>query len=327
MTEKDLLIEKIQLLRNASLFSKLREAELEIVAAYSEYYTFNQGQTIFSEGSNAEVLYIIKDGEVLISKEKKNLGVIDLARYISNESFGEMSLLTNKSRTAKAVAEKDTTVLIFPMEGVKFKDVLEKHPEISARILHKFLAIIAGRIRNTNRLISERTPWIRDLRRQLYSDKLTGLYNRTFIEEDFAAFLPQYGEYTSLIMIKPDNFKDINDNFGHDVGDKVLRLLAIFLQSILREEDMGVRYRGDEFAAILPNTSTEEAIEIADDIRSTIMEMDIGNATNGELNKITVSIGLSTYPFHASDNIMLADRAHEKMFEAREKGGNRVISV
>ncbi len=326
-TKKNLLFEKIQLLRNASLFSKLREAELEIVAAYSEYYDFKQGQTVFSEGSNAEVLYIIKEGEVFVSRENQSRGVIDLARYISNESFGELSLLTSKSRTATAIAEKDTTLLIFPMEGVNFKDVLEKHPEISARILHKFLAIIAGRIRNTNKLISEKTPWIRDLRRQLFSDKLTGLYNRTFIEEDFAAFLPQYGEFTSLIMLKPDNFKEINDNFGHDVGDKVLRLLAIFLQSILREDDMGVRYRGDEFAAILPNTNTEEALAIADDIRSTIMEMDISNATNGELDKISVSIGVSTYPFHASDNIMLADRAHEKMFEAREKGGNRVLSA
>lgn len=107
----------------------------------------------------------------------------------------------------------------------------------------------------------------------------------------------------------------------------MLRLLAIFLQSTLREDDIGVRYRGDEFAAILPNTSNEEALEIADDIRSTIMDMNISNATNGELEKVTVSIGVSTYPVHASDNIMLADRAHEKMFEAREKGGNRVLSA
>jgi diguanylate cyclase (GGDEF)-like protein len=229
--------------------------------------------------------------------------------------------------TATAIAEKDTTLLIFPIEGVYFKDILEKHPEISARILHKFLSIVAGRIRNTNRLISEKTPWIRDLRRQLFSDKLTGLYNRTFIEEDFASLLPQYGETTSLIMIKPDNFKEINDNYGHDVGDKVLRLLAIFVQSILREEDIGVRYRGDEFAAILPNTDIEEALKIAEDLRSTVMEMDISHATSGELHKITVSIGASNYPEHATNNIMLADRAHEKMFEAREKGGNCVISA
>ena len=327
MTKKNLLFEKIQLLRNASLFSKLREAELEIVATYSDYYTFSKGEIIFAEGSNAEVLYIIKEGEVFISREIEDGGIIDLARYISNESFGELSLLTSKSRTATAIAEKDTVLLIFPMEGINLKDMLEKHPEISARILHKFLAIIAGRIRNTNRLISEKTPWIRDLRRQLFSDKLTGLYNRMFIEEDFAAYLPHYGETTSLIMIKPDNFKEINDNFGHDVGDKVLRLLAIFLQSTLREDDIGVRYRGDEFAAILPNTNIDEALKMADDIRSTVMEMDISHATEGVLSKMTVSVGVSTYPVHASDNIMLADRAHEKMFEAREKGGNRVLSA
>ncbi len=327
MADKNSLIEKIQLLRNISLFSKLREPDLEIVAFHSEYKTFQQGQTVFSEGSSSEGLYVIKEGEVLVQKEKENIGNIDLARYISNESFGELSLFTSKSRTATATAEKDTTLLIFPMEGVLFKDVLEKHPEISARILHKFLSIVAGRIRNTNRLISEKTPWIRDLRRQLFSDKLTGLYNRTFIEEDFASLLPQYGETTSLIMIKPDNFKEINDNYGHDAGDKVLRLLAIFVQSILREDDIGVRYRGDEFAAILPNTKIDDAMQIADDLRSTITEMDVSHATGGELHKITVSIGVSNYPDHASNNIMLADRAHEKMFEAWEKGGNCVISA
>ena len=327
MSEKNLLIEKIQLLRNVSLFSKLREAELEIVASYSDYYAFKQGDTIFSEGSNAEGLYIIKKGKVLVSKEKTNKGSIDLARYISNDSFGELSLLTSKSRTATATAEKDTILLIFPMEGVSFTDILEKHPYISARILHKFLAIIAGRIRNTNNLISEKTPWIRDLRRQLFSDKLTGLWNRTFIEQDFASLLPQYGESTSLIMIKPDNFKEINDNYGHDAGDKVLRLLAIFLQSILRDEDIGVRYRGDEFAAVLPDTDTDEALKIADDLQSALTDMNISDATNGELSTITVSIGIATYPYHAGDHIMLADRAHEKMFEARENGGNRILSA
>ncbi len=327
MPEKKLLGEKIQLLRNASLFSKLREAELEIVAAYSDYYTFKKGDIIFREGSSAEELYIIKSGEVLISREKENNESIDVARFISNEYFGELNLLIHNPRTATAIAEKDTTLLTFPVKGLDFREVLEKHPEISARILHKFLATIASRIRNTNKLISERTPWIRDLRRQLFSDKLTGLYNRSFIEEDFAVLLPRYGATTSLFMIKPDNFKEINDNFGHDAGDTVLRLIAIFFQSILREDDIAVRYRGDEFAAILPNTSAEEAYKIAEDLRSAIGDMDISNATNGELRNITISIGLSVYPDHAANSIMLADRAHEKMFEAREKGGNRILSA
>lgn len=327
MVNQNLLSEKIQLLRNASLFSKLREAELEIVAAYSDYYSFKKGDIIFNEGSVAEELYIIKSGEVLITREKENNEIIDVARFISNEYFGELSLLIHNPRTATAVAGKDTTLLTFPLKGFDFREVLEKHPEISARILHKFLATIAGRIRNTNKLISEKTPWIRDLRRQLFSDKLTGLYNRSFMENDFVTLLPGYGTSTSLLMIKPDNFKEINDTFGHDAGDTVLRLIAIFFQSILREDDIAVRYRGDEFAAILPNTTAEEAYVIAEDLRLAIKDMDISNATDGELNNITVSIGLAVYPDHAANSIMLADRAHEKMFEAREKGGNRILST
>ncbi|MBN2038744.1 MAG: GGDEF domain-containing protein [Spirochaetes bacterium] len=325
MTDRQKLDEKIQLLRNASLFSKLREVELEIVAAYSEYYPFKKGEVIFNEGGNAEELYVIKEGEILITRQKKNKGSIDVARLISNEFFGELNLFVRTPRTATATAIRDTTLLTFPMKEVDFKDVLQKHPEISARILHKFLAIIAGRIRNTNTMISEKTPWIRDLRRQLFSDKLTGLYNRTYVEEDLVSLLPKYGESTSLIMIKPDNFKEINDKFGHDAGDKVLRLIAIFLQSILRESDIGIRYRGDELAALLPDTETGSAMKMAEDIRSTITEMDISNATDGKLAKITVSVGVATYPYHATNSIMLADRAHEKMFEAREKGGNRII--
>ncbi len=326
MAKKDLHIEKLQVLRNASLFTKLREAELEIVARYSEYYNYKKGEIIFSEGSSPEELYIIKEGAVLISRSKANEEDIDVARFIRNEYFGELNLFTRNPRSATATAEKDTTLLTFPMRGVDFTKILEKHPEIWARILHKFLALIAGRIRNTNKLISEKTPWMRDLRRQLFSDKLTGLYNRSFIEEDFATLLPQYGETTSLIMIKPDNFKEINDNFGHDSGDKVLRLIAIFLQSILREGHIGVRYRGDEFAAILPDTSLKDAIEVAEEIRAAIREMDINDATGGKLQRISVSIGVAAYPYHAANNIMLADRAHEKMFEAREKGGNCIIS-
>lgn len=318
--------EKIQLLRNTNIFSKLREAELEVVSRYSEYYVYQPEQVIFSEGCYAEGLYIIKEGEVVIKKNVNN-EVIDIARYISNECFGELSLLTLNTRTATAIADKETTLLIFPMQGINFKDVLQKHPEISARILHKFLSMIAGRIRNTNRLISEKTPWIRDLRRQVFTDKLTGLYNRTFIEEDFALLLPKYGETTILIIIKPDNFKDVNDKFGHDAGDMVLRLMAIFVQSALRENDIAVRYRGDEFAVILPDTGMEKALEFAEDLKVTMAEMDISHITNGTIDHIIISMGISMYPDDAVNNIMLADRAHERMFKARDLGGNCIVSV
>ncbi len=323
MTEENFK-EKIELLQKVSLFSKLKGRELEVIARYSRYMKFAGEQIIFKEGSPSRELYVVMKGEVLIMKNQDGED-LHLARFIPGECFGELDLLDNAPRSATAGAEKDTVLLTFPMKGVLFRDVIQKHPEIFARILHKLLATIAGRIRSTNKLISEKTPWIHELRRQLLIDKLTGLYNRTFLEEDFSTLLPEYGESTSLIMIKPDNFKEINDRFSHEAGDRVLKLMAEKVKSILRECDVTIRYRGDEFACVLPGADTKTAVKIAADLRAEIRQMDISDITKGLSFNITVSIGVSTYPIHANDNIKLTTMAFEKMFEARNSGGNRVL--
>lgn len=319
--------EKIELLKIVYLFSRLKKQELSVVARYSYYHNFNQGETIFSEGSHSEELYIIKKGEVLISKHRGDNEDIDIARFISGEIFGELDLLDNTPRTAVAVAEKDTTLLIFPKKGVRFKDILQKHPEIFARILHKLLAKIAGRIRTVNQHISEKTPLVQDLRRQLLKDKLTGLYNRAFLEEDFKALLPGYGVSTSLVMIKPDNFKYINDTFGHDVGDRVLKLMAAAVKSGLRGDDVALRYRGDEFAVILPDTGAKTASIIAEELRTKIYSLDVSRITGGRAFQVTASIGIAAYPVHADDTEALTEIALNKMFDARNSGGNLVSSA
>ncbi len=319
--------EKIDLLKNVSIFSQLKKQDLSVVARYSHYDNFNRGETIFSEGSHSEELYIIKEGEVLISKHRGENEDMALARFIPGEIFGELDLLDNTPRTAVAVAEKDTTLLIFPKKGVQFKDILQKHPEIFARILHKLLAMIAGRIRTVNQHISEKTPLIQDLRRQLLKDKLTGLYNRTFLEEDFKALLPGYGVTTSLVMIKPDNFKYINDTFGHDAGDRVLKLMAAAVKSGLRGDDIALRYRGDEFTVILPDTGAKTASLIAEELRSKIYSLDVSCITGRQAFQIAVSIGVCTYPVHADDTEALIAIALKKMFDARNSGGNLVISA
>ncbi len=325
--EKISMKEKIKLLKKTDLFSRFMERDLEVIAKHSQYHDYKKGELIFKDGSQEEGLFIIKKGEALITKHKSDDEDINLARFITGECFGELDLLKNAPRNANAIAEKDTTLLAFPMKGKFYKDVIQKHPEISARMLYKLLAIIAGRIRNTNRLITEKSPWIRDLRRQLFSDQLTGLYNRSFLEEDFAELLPGFGETTTLVMLKPDNFKDINDEFGHDAGDKVLRLMAIFVQSILREDDIGVRYRGNELAIVLPDTETEDAIKIAEEIRSTVNDMDISHIINNTDLNVTISFGIATYPVHAEDNLKLIEIAYNKMFEARNGGGDKILTA
>ncbi|MBN2322978.1 MAG: GGDEF domain-containing protein [Spirochaetes bacterium] len=315
---------KTDLLKNVSIFSNLEEKELKAIAGLSRYYTFRKGEPIYGKGSHREEILIIKKGGILISREEKDGSKEDLARFVAGESFGELELLDKTPRKNSAVAVEDTTLLIFPMKGMEFRKVLNRYPKIFAVVLHDLLALIAGRIRSTNRLISEKAPWVQGLRLQLVTDKLTGLLNRTFIDEDFHSQLNEYKGDTSVVMIKPDNFKDINDTFGHETGDRFLELIADTIKSSVRSDDIAARYRGDEFVVILPDTGRERAFEIARKILSAFGRLDTGYLTEGKKDTLTVSIGVSTCPVDASESKALIQEAFDRMIEIQKSGGNGI---
>jgi diguanylate cyclase (GGDEF)-like protein len=319
------ITDKIELLRKVNLFSTLDTEELAVVAQNSQMIHFPKGTLIFEEGEPSTEIYIVIRGDVLITRSLEN-DDIDLAQYIAGESFGELDLICNTPRDARAIAMRETDMLIFPQRGLTFSTVLQHYPLVSAQILYKLIVIIAGRVRQTHRLIKERTPWIQELKKKIFVDKLTGLYNRNFLFEDFKTLLPEYGIRTSVLLLKPDNFKELNDRFGHEQGDKALLLMAVFIQSIIREEDIAVRYGGDEFAIILPNTGRNEAISIAHELGRAIYTMDISRLTDGEKFNIRVSVGIATYPVHATETESLVQLCYEKMNAARSRGGNRIIS-
>jgi len=154
---------------------------------------------------------------------------------------------------------------------------------------------------------------------------MTGLYNQVFLKEDFVNMLPEIGKNAAFLMIKPDNFKDINDGFGHEAGDQVLNLMAIFLQSELRENDIGVRFRGDEYAAILIDTDRDEAAVRAVELRSVFYNMDLSGITGTADIRLTVSIGIAMYPEDTLNSADLVKIAHEKMMTARSHGGDEII--
>jgi diguanylate cyclase (GGDEF)-like protein len=319
-------MKKTALLKNVGIFSDLAEHELDVIASFSRYYHYGPGEVVFEEGSQPEELFVIKKGEIVIGKHRKESDM-EIARFIAGEAFGELELLDESPRSSGATARDNTTLLVFPMRGILFSDIIGRYPKIFARVLHKLLAMIAGRIRRTNKLISENTPWVQDLKRQLLRDKLTGLYNRTYLEEDFAELLPQHGDGTSLLMVKPDDFKAINDRCGHDVGDRVLRLLADTLGSLLEKGGTAVRYRGDEFALILPGAGVEIAKHTAEDVRLSVGALSVGDLTGGSVRTITVSIGVGVYPQDGTSSAALIQSAFELMFKARNNGGDRILQT
>ncbi len=318
--------EKINLLKNMEIFSTLAPQELEIVAYNSQLVHYRKGSLIFAEDAPGNELFIIRDGEVLITRRRGD-DDIDIAQFIAGESFGEWDLIGNTPRDTTAVAIRDSVLLVFPREGITFPIFLQKYPKMSARMTYKLLAIITQRIRTTQRLISEKTPWVRTLKKQMLVDKLTGLYNMYYLLEEYDELRTVSEIPLALLIIKPDNFKDINDRFGHEAGDKILILMSIFIQSVLRDSDIAVRFQGDEFAVVLLGTGREEAIAMARDLGVVLHGIDLEQVTGEPQLKITVSIGISLRPAHGSDASTLAQNARDSMFHARGRGGNRITAM
>ena len=133
----------------------------------------------------------------------------------------------------------------------------------------------------------------------------------------------RYQEWLSILMVDIDHFKKINDDHGHPVGDVILRDVARLLKEAVRTVDSVGRYGGEEFIAILPHTSDEEAKRLGERLRKAID--DHGFRVGEKKIKVTISIGVASFPSDAVDTpnglIREADRA---LYRAKEAGRNRV---
>lgn len=154
-------------------------------------------------------------------------------------------------------------------------------------------------------------------------DPLTDLANRRFFNErleEMVSLSQRKSQPLSLIMTDIDNFKSINDKYGHDAGDKVLKTYADLMQSFVRTEDLVSRFGGEEFMIILPLTTPEDAYSVAERIRITLSEKDI--LENGV--KITASFGVCT--LNPGENIeSFVKRVDTALYKAKESGRNKTV--
>lgn len=159
-----------------------------------------------------------------------------------------------------------------------------------------------------------------ETRRLAHTDGLTGIYNRRFfdlkIREEFHRSL-RHGHNFSLLICDLDNFKNYNDRFGHLAGDDLLVELSMIIKSNLRVEDLVFRYGGEEFAILLPQTDMAGAREIAERLRRAIEVCLFRISGTKEVGKITISIGISTFPQDAKNTRSLIDKADRALYIAK----------
>jgi two-component system cell cycle response regulator len=161
------------------------------------------------------------------------------------------------------------------------------------------------------------------------TDQLTGLHNRRYMTGQLGALVNRAvrgGDPVSALMIDIDHFKKINDSFGHDIGDEVLREFAVRLASNVRAVDLPCRYGGEEFMVIMPDTSIADAERIAERIRLHVAGSPFRVAGGNELLTVTISIGVAATLGEGDHAEALLKRADEAVYEAKAAGRNKVIA-
>lgn len=159
------------------------------------------------------------------------------------------------------------------------------------------------------------------------TDPLTGLYNRRYLETHLSHLMEHYvnrSKALSVLAIDADFFKSINDGYGHDAGDKVLRELSSRIRQSTRSADMCCRVGGEEFVLVLPGTAHTTAMVIAGRLRKLVAEKAIAIG-NGKQVKVTISIGVSSLGGVEDTPATLLKRADEALYAAKRDGRNRVI--
>ncbi len=171
-----------------------------------------------------------------------------------------------------------------------------------------------------------------EIKKLSVTDDLTGVFNRRYIMENLPREIKRtlrYKHNLSLVMTDIDHFKKINDTYGHQMGDYVLKKIGSCLKESVRHElDWVARYGGEEFLILLPETGISGACCIAERLRDTIEKMDI--EFKGERTHVTASFGVSSFAppcdFRNVTTEEMTRNADEYLYEAKTKGRNRVVS-
>ncbi|HEX4893123.1 MAG TPA: diguanylate cyclase, partial [Hyphomicrobiaceae bacterium] len=163
---------------------------------------------------------------------------------------------------------------------------------------------------------------------QAITDALTGLHNRRYLESHLSTLVAQAtqsGGALSLVVVDIDYFKSVNDTYGHDAGDVVLREFASRIRRNTRGIDLACRLGGEEFVVIMPDTELARAMQVAERLRSCI-EAEPFQINQSTLLRVTASVGIATLERREDTPAALFKRADRALYAAKREGRNRVVA-
>ncbi len=299
------------------LFSDVDLSAVAHLLANCEEIDVAAGTTILEEGTLNDAIYIVLAGGVSI-----RLGSADAEPLVElgvGACVGELSILSQLDVSAFVTSSLDSTLLMIRDEQL-WSLIANSHA-----FACNLLRLMSGRIREDNTRLRESLEAQKHFARASRVDALTGLYNRRGLDEVMRRQCQRSardGNALSLLLIDIDNFKKINDTFGHLRGDEALKCVADALRASTRPTDLAARYGGEEFALVLHDIDLFAAAEIGERIRDDIARARLP-ATGSEI-AMTVSVGVAELETNADPESLMAD-ADRALYRAKRLGRNRVV--
>ena len=212
-------------------------------------------------------------------------------------------------------------VAIFPLiaEGKAMGVLAVEHPGRTARIERRVVEMVRQFVSHAA-LTLQNAQLYQQVQKQAETDALTGIANRRTFEgtlEKELSRAARNGEQVTLAIFDIDHFKSLNDTYGHQTGDEVLKKVAAALAEASRDFDTPARYGGEEFVVVLPSCSSKESLMVAERLRRSISDIET-------VTPVTASAGVATFPTHASDIASLIKAADEALYESKRAGRDRV---
>ncbi len=268
-----------------------------------------------------------------------------MAYLVIRDNIKPSISILKKTLTEKMIIEIIHFLLVFSIVFILFKWLFDKMKEFNNILKlvksHKFEEIppktkprdeldiyknnlidVAKSIKTYIKLLTQKVEEYSD---KIYKDGLTEVLNRRFLEEKAHELFVKYtltDTSVGIIMFDIDDFKKINDTYGHDIGDIVLIKLTQTVKKIIRKGDLFIRYGGEEFLIILPNSNIENTYKIAEKIRKEIENLSI--EINDKKLKFTISLGISEVNILDNSLFDSIKRADVNLYKAKQKGKNRV---
>lgn len=288
-------------------------------------------ETIPTEKGNSAVAFSkLKSNNWVVVYEMSHDEIYAMSKEARYSSVGTMLVILVLGLLASVVFAR---LILRPLEEITTATEQVAEGDLTQQIDFKGHPDFRRLIRNFNIMTSNLSLQYEELERLSLQDYLTGLANRRYLEQQLKLELDRAGRMghrSTILILDIDDFKNINDKFGHLEGDKALKALSLVLKDSVREVDLPARFGGEEFLVLLPETSLEQGLIVAEKIREKISQISI--ASRKGVITFTVSIGMAgTEQDGDSETASLTNecenilkRADTALYKAKRKGKNLV---